>query len=60
MPLKSFLPVWGAGRRKGSADVEERAWLVSEPLDSSPGSASTSVTLAQSVTVLAFNFLFAN
>ena len=40
--------------------MEERAWLVSEPLDSSPGSVAEGVTLAHSVTSLGFNFLFAN
>ena len=49
----------GGERREGSADVEERACLVSEPLDSTPGSAAPTVTLAPSVTTFALN-LFAN
>ena len=36
--------------------MEERACLVSEPLDSTPGFAAPTVTLAPSVTTLALNF----
>lgn len=53
-------PGAGRERREGSADVEERACLMSEPLDSTPGSAAPTVTLAPSVTTLVLNFLFAN
>lgn len=37
--------------------MEERAWLVSEPLDSSPGSVAEGVTLAQLLLLASISYL---